>query len=374
VFPVSLHPSLLVRHALTGVAVSHISHLGAVLALYFLIVELLPSRPERCRQIAFTTACLHILSPAGIFLSAPYGESSYAFASFLGTIGYAFALQCRYSAPQQSGSREAFWTSVSGLCFGLSAMIRGNGVLNGSIFALDALASVYALLLSRRSDEMVRLLGLILGGTLTGIGFILPQLVAYQRFCTGGNTRPWCTRMPPSIYDWVQQHYWNVGLFNYWTLSNLPLFLLAIPMLLLLLDTGFSALHHSRALCLAIHGEETPSERNSAQHQADIKTFTHIMERLAVPQLVLAVLAFTSFHVQIINRISSGYLVWSLVLAIALQDHSPELGCGHTNISHYSPFRRLEAYGGRVKEWVVRAMVMYAIVQGGLFASFLPPA
>ncbi|KAK5000843.1 ER membrane glycoprotein subunit of the GPI transamidase complex-like protein, partial [Cryomyces antarcticus] len=28
----------------------------------------------------------------------------------------------------------------------------------------------------------------------------------------------------------------------------------------------------------------------------------------------------------------------------------------------------------RKAEWTVRAMIMYAIIQGGLFASFLPPA
>jgi len=77
----------------------------------------------------------------------------------------------------------------------------------------------------------------------------------------------------------------------------------------------------------------------------------------ALPQLCLAVFTFTSFHVQIINRISSGYPLWYVTLA--------------TLVVKTTNHKRSES---RLVEYIVRGMIMYAIIQGVLYASFLPPA
>jgi phosphatidylinositol glycan class V len=145
---------------------------------------------------------------------------------------------------------------------------------------------------------------------------------------------------------------------RYWTLSNIPLFLLAAPMLYVM----------TRSASLAIVGRcdgklarktEKPVERKQivktdATHGIAIKERDALLFRLALPQLTLAVLALTSFHVQIITRISSGYPLWYLVLAWEITD-------GNVNEI-------------RMARWTVRWMVMYALIQGVLFASFLPPA
>jgi phosphatidylinositol glycan class V len=73
-----------------------------------------------------------------------------------------------------------------------------------------------------------------------------------------------------------------------------------------------------------------------------------IVLRLAIPQGILAILALTNLHVQIINRICSGYPVWYWFLA-ALGDN--------------------RAFGVGVK-----AIALYAGIQAVLFGSFLPPA
>ncbi len=72
----------------------------------------------------------------------------------------------------------------------------------------------------------------------------------------------------------------------------------------------------------------------------------------ALSQLTLAVLATTSYHVQIITRISSGYPLWYFWLA-AMLGSPKNAGLGSK---------------------IVVFMVMYATIQGALFASFLPPA
>jgi phosphatidylinositol glycan class V len=83
--------------------------------------------------------------------------------------------------------------------------------------------------------------------------------------------------------------------------------------------------------------------------------------RLAMPQVVLALAAFTSYHVQIINRLSSGYPLWYIWLASEIA------------VPAKQPRDNLISRGGKA-QLIVRSIAIYAIVQGGLFASFLPPA
>lgn len=93
------------------------------------------------------------------------------------------------------------------------------------------------------------------------------------------------------------------------------------------------------------------------------------MLRLALPQSVLALLAITYFHVQIINRISSGYPLWYIWLAYQLVDRPSEHSRSTNPIAVSAA--GLTRSQGRI---VVRGMVMYGIVQAGLFSNFLPPA
>ena len=60
-------------------------------------------------------------------------------------------------------------------------------------------------------------------------------------FCLpdGTETVPWCNNIPPSIYTYAQAKYWNVGFLRYWTPSQLPNILLALPVLGLLLTFSF---------------------------------------------------------------------------------------------------------------------------------------
>jgi phosphatidylinositol glycan class V len=90
-----------------------------------------------------------------------------------------------------------------------------------------------------------------------------------------------------------------------------------------------------------------------------ITPVTHHAPELALPQLVLAIAAATSFHVQIVNRIASGYPVWYSMIATRLVGDQTESGSQDHK---------------RRSQWIVRGMIVYAMAQGMLFANFLPPA
>jgi len=134
-------------------------------------------------------------------------------------------------------------------------------------------------------------------------------------------------------------------LFRYWTSSNLPLFLLATPMFAILVVSGLWA--------LKVTPEELEQNHNNAK---DVRKSTQgpvlqVIRNLAVSQLMLVMLTATSAHVQIITLIASAFPVWLWYTAISCRE-------GKTLLV------------GRI----VKFMVVYSIVQGGLFASFLPPA
>jgi GPI mannosyltransferase 2 len=128
----------------------------------------------------------------------------------------------------------------------------------------------------------------------------------------------------------------NTGFLRYWTLPNLPLFLLAAPMLVVLVKSGVEQLRGPGRL--------------SRDQSVESSRLLSLVQSAAAAQILLAVLAATSYHVQIITRISSGYPLWYWQVAEWL------IG------------------GEKTGNRIVMFMVIYASIQGVLFTSFLPPA
>jgi GPI mannosyltransferase 2 len=132
-----------------------------------------------------------------------------------------------------------------------------------------------------------------------------------------------------------------VGPFRYWTLSNLPLFLLAAPSLAVLTYSAVDILQLP---------ENDLTEKSQSSEISSLPPENRLLKVLAIPQLVLAFLALTTYHVQIITRLSSGYPLWYIWLAMKAQKDPKKASA------------------------VLRWMVLYALIQAGLYASFLPPA
>ncbi|QDS75123.1 hypothetical protein FKW77_007505 [Venturia effusa] len=372
---VPLMNSTLLNTIYYGIIIANVSHLLSVLVLHRLALALPLGKKKSTSGFALTAATLHILSPAGLFLSAPYAESTFSLLSFLGQFLYVSSFST--SSTSYNIKNDALLL-LAGICFGISSTVRGNGLLSGIIFLHDAclwacmvLDRIGIPILSFKIVPAIfregmhefparRLPATIISGLLVGLGFATPQYVAWTDYCSAGvaNKRPWCERLPPSIFSWVQQEYWGVGFMKYWRLSNIPLFLLAAPMLYILARTAILAI---AGRCDGKVAKETASPEKTQRSTKGVvtdgvadKTRDALLFRLALPQLTLAGLTLTSFHVQIITRISSGYPLWYLVLA-------REISEGDANEKRFA-------------KWTVRWMVMYALIQGVLFASFLPPA
>ncbi|CAI7581430.1 unnamed protein product [Penicillium pancosmium] len=336
-----------VTAALIGVALSHVAHYLSVLALYGLSANVFGHETPTQRLICFLSAALHIISPAGAFLSAPYGEPIFSFLNISGFYLYTSSLIADHKGAVRFRDILVITAAV---LFALATLVRSNGILSGFLFAYDAAILAWSTVTQGPSRRTLRRLAVIIfGGSIVALGMTVPQILAYREYCLlEVNARPWCSWTVPSIYTWVQGQYWNVGFLRYWTVSNIPLFLLATPMLVILCRSSWWALQAPSTLASG-SGGHSPSGVSPGS----------MLFRLAVPQGLLAIMALTSYHVQIINRISSGYPLWYWWLVSTAMDglQGPRK----------SQSRRLFSVA-------IQAMVGYALIQGVLFGSFLPPA
>ena len=194
--------------AWAGIILSHFMHLLSVLLLYKL-TKVTFRQHSMVNKIAYISGCLHIITPAGLFLSAPYTESLFSCLHFSGY--YLYSLVFREKVNGNWLKRDVFLI-LSGCIIGVAATIRSNGVLSGLLFAYDAvIESIQLLQHPASASQFHKLVITMFGGSLVAIGFLLPQSIAYVKYCSNdGNVIPrqWCSSLVPSIYSFVQSHYW----------------------------------------------------------------------------------------------------------------------------------------------------------------------
>ena len=135
--------------------------------------------------------------------------------------------------------------------------------------------------------------------------------------------------------------------------------MLAAPMLYILLRSCSWTLRGDKAGSTRGNHLNTVTSQKGQLIATGLPITQSIAIRFAIPQMVLATLALTTYHVQVITRLSSGYPLWYWWLAsLTLDDHKAII------------FGQKFSSSGLIIKW----MMIYAVVQGGLFASFLPPA
>ncbi|POS84416.1 hypothetical protein EPUL_004833 [Erysiphe pulchra] len=328
--------------SVAGVLIAHTTHFLSVILLFTLTLRIFTG--QNLEIFAFCTACLHIISPAGVFLSAPYAESPCAFLSFAGILVFAVSFDAKKSLSQD------FLILISGALFGIATTFRSNAILNGLLIFEEAVRTLWDLKNNFRFSSIRHLLLTGVAGLFVGSGSIIPQYIAYSEYCAENLAvkRPWCDRIFPSIYQFVQSYYWDVGLFRYWKFSNLPLFLISAPMYSLIFVSGIWALNLSNS-------EQTTKSRDSTGNPRINDLYYWIFRNLAISQLILAIGTFTTAHAQIISRTSSSYPVWIWFLAILLLGQN-------------------KSQNKRIIKGLTNYLITYGIVQAGLYSSFLPPA
>ncbi|KAF9451270.1 glycosyltransferase family 76 protein [Macrolepiota fuliginosa MF-IS2] len=219
------------------------------------------------------------------------------------------------------------------LFFTLASTFRSNGFFLAGFVIWGTL---YPHFDKRRLPPLSDLLTAILSSASILSPFIAHNASAYLTFCLSSAPPQWCSNTLPLIYNHVQSVYWNNGLFKYWSLSQLPNFLIAAPPLFALFSYSLRfLLHFIRS-------------KKSSDPFFNPSIAPHAIHAL----LMVSILLFAS-HTQIILRLapSMPFTYWAAAYIITHTSEHP---------------------------WISRAWIpwthTWSIISIILWVAFLPPA
>ena len=178
---------------------------------------------------AYWSSILYMINPATIFFLAPYSETLFLFSQLLGH----YYLQCNH-------------LFYSCLCFGFGSTIRSNGLVSFGFILYYCLKQIY---IRKKLFFPIHYFILCI------LPFFLTQYYQYKEYCfekdiplelktfgfdnhlsmpLSNFSSVWCLKQIPLSYQYVQKTYWNVGFLKYWTWKQIPNFLLALPVFILM--------------------------------------------------------------------------------------------------------------------------------------------
>lgn len=293
---------------------SNICHFAAAVVLYHYTYLLFnQARLFPPGKMAELTAFFFILLPGAAFLTAPYSESIAALFSFICLGLREKSLEFVVGAKSTSDTRKALYV-LSGLAAALAFGFRANCLLLGLVYVYDLVRVKTA------SPWLPLVTGLILG-----TAFLLSNVYNYVGICLSGVRGEWCNNRIPFLFAYAQSHYWNNGLFKYWTPNNIPNFAFGAPSIGLL------------AFSIKYFTKQYPINR--------------ILPVSLVGSVFLAALLLF-WHVQIVTRIHTFLpLVYWLAAGLWVHNDYPI-----------------------AKQVIFAYFVIWNAVQPALFAAFLPPA
>lgn len=158
----------------------------------------------------------------------------------------------------------------------------------------------------------------------------LLQLAADKGYrLAGENAPPWCSWDLPLIYNYIQDVYWNVGLLRYYELKQVPNFLLATPVTVLVVWATWTYVTTHPWLCLTLGLQRTKDRENPEKpHRGFLspKVFVYLVHAAA-----LLVFGGLCMHVQVLTRfLASSTPIMYWFPAHLLQDQEPLLRCVDT--------------------------------------------
>lgn len=281
------------------------------------------------RKFALKATILFCFNPASIFFTAPYTEALFSYLTFKSMLNSVLIYH------NLQVNRYTFvWPII------LSLLTRSNGVLNLG-FILYSLLCLYL----DRARFNIRINILVIWGTFLVLiclaPFILFQLYCFNRFCKNFSiilpdslvvqakdhnfvlpglfsryNQSWCYQKIPLAYSYVQSHYWNVGFLEYYQFKQIPNFLLAAPIIYLLLS---GSVHYFL--------------KNFPKEIKDIFTFSLLRHEKKDKRLLMVYIIHSTFlvcfclfnvHIQVITRMlcsASPIIYWFSADLISQSDN-----------------------------------------------------
>lgn len=347
------------HHIILATLVSTIASIASTIIFFLLTLHLSDS-------INYSTlvSLLHTFSPAPSTQVVPYTEPFYALFSFA-------AIYLQVVSTTKYNKRIPFIIKIlAALLTALATSFRSIGVIQTLQWIPDYYQQVIQLLPLVHSKKITALIRLgvysfqtLVLALITCSPFIYDQWKAYQHFCitplrSDQSIRPWCSNRIPTIYGFVQAHYWNNGFLNYWTWGQAPLFALSLPVYM----ASFGGIWTYYRACLQPQNRTPTDRKMTARPFLDPRIAIHVHIQLAITLILL----FFS-HVQIFLRQASTLPAFWWGLADGIHRHWHASSAGPKSSSSSTP---PSTYWAWWFPWIV-AWTPISVV---LWAGFYPPA
>ncbi|XP_047505832.1 GPI mannosyltransferase 2 isoform X1 [Pieris napi] len=399
------------------------------------VLHRLSLRVLKSESKAYKSVILYCVNPASIFFVAPYSESLFAFMSFY------TMLKCT----EPETLRFANIDMITAIPVGFSMITRSNGSLNlGFIFytsfkntiekTIPEIMYKYRTLKNKIIIPALMLplltsaLALFMTTIVAIMPFVLVQAYNYFKFCIvtentlpefllnsefvlpGNAESPWCNKTLPVSYSYIQSHYWNVGLFKYYQIKQLPNFILALPVLVLILYNCLSYVKNNIRLFLRLglkdnisyFGYTTKISCRPKQYSKGFGTNDPVYFVYVVHVMFLTIFSIMFVHIQVTTRLlasASPVLYWICSNKInvgptptsdqnTINEHFRRIGMGKRIPSHHLSIANLEGVDNMYSKWktfiITRRMpdlqsrfiqcyfIGYVVTGTVLFCNFLP--
>ncbi|CCF57069.1 hypothetical protein KAFR_0C00740 [Kazachstania africana CBS 2517] len=320
----------------TAVFYENIFHLLSCLVLYHLTLETFGSKRKFSREMALKTSILFVFTSAAGFLLSIYSESLSCLLAFTGV--WLRELSVKFVSSKQFDIPWKYWplyVIATTLCFTLATVNRTNCILLGLFYIFDLFQ-----LIKLRHYKKAFLIPFLAGFLMFSCIIYQQYYIPFRTFCP--QRGEWCHTQiygfitKESLYSFIQSRYWNVGFLRYWTISNVPNFIMGFPNLIILVYsiiyfTRVYPINNLKPLCLISGG------------------FLIIMIFLAHFQIINRLITFIPLHLW--------YLADRLVKKGQIKEGKMMRGGDDTIVKSY-----------------IYWLMIWIPVQTVLFACFLPPA
>ncbi|KAA1087558.1 ER membrane glycoprotein subunit of the GPI transamidase complex-like protein [Puccinia graminis f. sp. tritici] len=298
---------------------------------------------------------LHLFSPSPSTQVVPYTEPFYALFSFAAI----YLIEAKHHWP-------------AAILAGIATSFRPIGVIQCLLWIPQWTIHLNQLINNpKHSSALIRFittsLKTLLLALITSAPFIYDQFSAYKHYCyQSSSPRPWCSNRIPSIYTFVQSHYWNNGFLNYWTFNQLPLFIISFPIYWASFAGIWNYYGSTRFMTPKTH-QSKPDEAKLVIKQSGYRPFLdpRLQIHILIQLLLTSLLLFNS-HVQIILRQIATIPAFWWGLADGISRHWNQQPSSNQHKSH----QIAHSYWAWWFPWIV----VWAPISLVLWAGFYPPA
>lgn len=374
---------------LAGVSINYFCFVKSAIILYDLSKRVLKST-----NLAYKAAILYCINPASIFFSAAYSESMFAYLTF-------------YSMLSSLELNRFVYIPI-----GLSTLVRSNGLINigfpvflwlhkwlsfvlpkivverknsaRGAFSFEAFRSFY---------DFLNILNTIF---LSLIPFIFFQIYVYIIFCTkyhmevpilthvasfavenslqlpGNDNLSWCRETLPIAYSNIQAKYWNLGFMKYYKFKQIPNFILAFPILYIMLKCICRYFMNWRQVLYFCFGLENQGEDRIVKvGRLPVDTFVFV-----VHALFLTIFAIVFMHIQVSTRFlasASPLIYWYCASVLSYRDNETEKYEESCNLdSKWKIFLMSQKAYTFSDKLIILYFLGYLVLGCAMYSNFLP--